>query len=148
MEEEIKEFISSQPKENFSHLKKEDQVWEFLEFGYKYKSWSKYRRFVFCRPLYEKNQMLLEFERPDTLLVTNARADTITEDMPQSIQNLLDPDCLISNYHKRGANELVNRGLKDFGFEEMPFKRFPPNAALYYVDFDTSSLVLPIYYIL
>jgi hypothetical protein len=27
---------------------------------------------------------------------------------------------------------LVHRGLKDFGFEELPFLRFAPNAALYY----------------
>jgi hypothetical protein len=26
----------------------------------------------------------------------------------------------------------VHRGLKDFGFEELPFLRFAPNAALYY----------------
>jgi hypothetical protein len=133
MNEEIKEVIRSQPKENFGQLKKDDQVWEFLEFGYKYKTWNKSRRFVYCRPMYENKQMLLEFERADTLLVTNARADTITKDMPESIQNLLDPACLISSYHKRGASELVNRGLKDFGFEEMPFKRFPPNAVMYYI---------------
>lgn len=133
MYEDIKEFIRKQPKENFSQFKKNDQVWEFLEFAYKYKTWDKFRRIIYCRPLYENKQMLMDFERPDTLLVTNARADTITKDMPESIQNLLDPACTISNYHKRGANELIHRGLKDFGFEEMPFKRFPPNAVVYYI---------------
>ena len=29
-------------------------------------------------------------------------------------------------------DELPHRGLKDFGFEELPFKRFGPNQALYY----------------
>jgi hypothetical protein len=39
---------------------------------------------------------------------------------------------IIASYHRRGADELVHRGLKDFGFEELPFLRFAPNAALYY----------------
>jgi hypothetical protein len=30
-------------------------------------------------------------------------------------------------------DELVHRALKDFGFEELPFKRFAPNAAFYYM---------------
>jgi len=28
--------------------------------------------------------------------------------------------------------ELPHRGLKDFGFEELPFKRFAPNSVVYY----------------
>ena len=38
----------------------------------------------------------------------------------------------IESHHIRGANELPHRGLKDFGFEELPFKRFAPNSAVYY----------------
>ena len=34
--------------------------------------------------------------------------------------------------HGRGRDELVHRALKDFGHEELPFKRFAPNAAYYY----------------
>ncbi len=30
------------------------------------------------------------------------------------------------------ADELPHRKLKDFGFEELPFKRFVPNSAVYY----------------
>lgn len=41
-------------------------------------------------------------------------------------------DAIIHSYHQRGADELVHRSLKDFGFEEMPFLRFAPNAAFYY----------------
>ena len=32
----------------------------------------------------------------------------------------------------RGADELPHRGQKDFGFEELPFKIFAPNSAVYY----------------
>ena len=33
----------------------------------------------------------------------------------------------------RGRDELVNRGLKDFGCEQLPFAKFAPNAAFYYL---------------
>ena len=32
----------------------------------------------------------------------------------------------------RGADELPHRGVKDFGFEQLPFKRFVANTAFYY----------------
>jgi len=47
-------------------------------------------------------------------------------------QHYLEAEGIIAGYHGRGADELVHRGLKDFGFEELPFLRFAPNAALYY----------------
>ena len=47
------------------------QVWQYLEFGSKCQNWKRFRRALFCRPLYEDGQMLLSFARPDTVLVTN-----------------------------------------------------------------------------
>ncbi len=77
--------------------------------------------------------MLFDFERAETLLTTNIRQDTITEDMPEKIRCLLDPREVVLHYHSRGANELIHRSFKDFGFEQLPFERFAPNAALYYM---------------
>jgi hypothetical protein len=45
---------------------------------------------------------------------------------------MLDPEVIIESHHQRGADELPHRGFKDFGFEELPFKRFGPNTAFYY----------------
>ncbi len=45
----------------------------------------------------------------------------------------LDSDMIVSLYHGRGSDELVNRALKDFGHEQLPFKRFESNAAWYFV---------------
>ena len=87
---------------------------------------------IFCQPLYEDAQMLLGFARAETVLVTNIRSDTVLPGMPKELHQLLNPKNLIDKYHDRGASELVNRSLKDFGFEQMPFKRFTPNVALYY----------------
>ncbi len=40
---------------------------------------------------------------------------------------------LIACCHKRGRDEQASRALKDFGHEQLPFKRFVPNAAWYYM---------------
>ena len=40
---------------------------------------------------------------------------------------------MIYYHHQRGADELPHRGLKEFGSEQMPFKRFGANQAFYYL---------------
>lgn len=131
--EDIRNITADQTPENFGRLEKKDRIWEYSEYGYKCDAWDKYRRFVYCRPLYENGQMLLNFERNETLLVTNIRPDAVTGKTPGTVRDMVSPEGLIPAYHRRGNHELINRGLKDFGFEELPFKRFPPNAALYYM---------------
>jgi hypothetical protein len=133
MTENVKETVSSFTEENFRQLKKEEQVWQYADFGFSYGSWDVFRRFIFCQPLYENRQMLLTFERADTLPVTNLRSGTVTEDMPEEVRRLTDASEIVGMYHRRGASELVFRALKDFGTERMPFKRFAPNAAFYYM---------------
>jgi hypothetical protein len=51
---------------------------------------------------------------------------------PQRRQYWLTPETIINSYHQCGADELAHRGLKDFGFEQLPFKRFGQNSAFYY----------------
>jgi len=48
-----------------------------------------------------------------------------SEEMTKGLTTLAS---IISNHHQRGADELPHRGLKDFGFEELPFKRFAATA--------------------
>ena len=45
----------------------------------------------------------------------------------------LSADAIVACYHNRGSDELANRALKDFVHEQLPFKRFNPNAAWYYI---------------
>ena len=47
-------------------------------------------------------------------------------------KQLLNAEKIIECAHSRGRDELVHRALKDFGSEELPFKKFAPNAADYY----------------
>jgi hypothetical protein len=129
----VRKVVTSLTKDNFGELKKEKQTWRFAESGFIYGTWDIFRRFIFCQPEYKDGQMLLPFDRAETLIVTNIRYDTVTDDMPEEMIRLTDTAEIVALYHSRGAAELVFRSLKDFGFEEMPFKRFVPNAALYYM---------------
>ena len=111
-----------------------EQEWRFVEFGDCRGTWDSFRRALFCQPLYEDEQRLLEFARPDTVLYTNLGMGGALDDQLREAgeADLIKPEGLLGCYHDRGADELVHSVLKDFGPEALPFKRFLPNAAFYY----------------
>ena len=111
-----------------------EQSWSFLEFGFRCDKWKRFYRTFYTRCLYEGRQMLLDFARPDNVILTNIGInDKVLENCsPQRRQYWLTPAAIINSYHQCGADELCHRGLKDFGFEQLPFKRFSPNSAFFY----------------
>jgi hypothetical protein len=78
--------------------------------------------------------MLLNFARPDNVILTNIGInDKVLENCTaERRQYWLTPAAVINSYHQCGTDELCHRGFKDFGFEQLPFKRFGPNSAVYY----------------
>ena len=132
--DDITGYVSSADKSSWSLYENKDQLWEYVEFGNRRGSWKKFRRAIFCRPLYEDKQMLFEFSRPDTVLYTNlGMGGAIDEGVRKAgMEKMLTPEGIIETYHGRGCDELVHRALKDFGSEQLPFKRFHQNAAFYY----------------
>lgn len=110
------------------------QAWGYLEFGYRGDSWERFWRAFYTRPLYEGEQRLLEFARPDNVILTNlgVNPEALKHLSKSERERLLQPQTIIASHHMRGADELPHRGLKDFGFEQLPFKRFGANSALYY----------------
>jgi len=111
-----------------------EQMWSFLEFGFRCDKWKRFYRTFYTRCLYEGRQMFLDFARPDNVILTNIGInDKVLENCtPQRRQYWLTPEAIINSYHQCGADELSHRGLKDFGFEQLPFKRFGQNSAFYY----------------
>jgi len=132
--ESVKEYVNHADPLQWRRYEGGRQVWQYLEFGNRCENWDRFLRTLFCRPLYEDDQMLLTFARPDTVLYTNLgmgqAVDRALKDAGHG--HLIQPQQIVATYHGRGNDELVHRGLKDFGFEQMPFKRFAPNAAFYY----------------
>ncbi len=128
----VRDAVSDLPDSVFKTLKKAKQVWRSAGLTFSYETWTESRPFIFCQPLYENDQMLLPFDRKDSLIVTDICPDTITADMPAEVRRLVDDTEIIRLHHGRGASELVFRAMKDFGPEKLPFKRFFPNAAFFY----------------
>lgn len=119
--------------QRFASLKKND-TWEYTEFGYKCGTWKKFRRALYCRLLNKDRQLYLPGSRPDTVIITNLGLGGRIDELLLQTGNAryLSSDAVLACYHERGSDELVNRALKNFGHEQLPFKQFIPNAAWYY----------------
>ena len=114
---------------------RKNDAWQYVEFGCRRGNWKRYRRAIFCRLMHdERRQLYLPGMRPDTVFVTNIGQGQAVDWMLRraGAADYLTANGLIANYHERGRDELANRALKDFGHEQLPFKRFNPNAAWYY----------------
>ena len=79
-------------------------------------------------------QLVFEFKRPENVILTNLGIDPelLASCTTEEQAHWLNPKTIIASHHARGADELPHRGLKDFGFEQLPFKRFSANQAVYY----------------
>ena len=130
----VRRFVGALPREGWKTYDNGHQGWEYIEFGYRYDSWRRYYRAIYIRPLYDGVQRLLDFARPESIIITNLGMNpAVVEGCSLQIQReLTQVESIIHSYHQRGADELPHRGLKDFGFEELPFKRFSPNMAFFY----------------
>lgn len=130
----IKAYVQQADERSWGRYHNGEQAWDYLEFGDRRGSWCRFRRAIFCRPVYEDQQMLLSFSRPETILYTNLG---MGQEIDRQLQGAglgqwLTPERIIECAHGRGRDELVHRGLKDFGAEALPMKRFAPNAVFYY----------------
>jgi hypothetical protein len=138
MYKDIKDFLDKLPDEAFSEYAKGRKAWYYSQFGNKRKSWKRFWRTIYAKPISEDDgQVLLEFARPELIIYTNIGMDN---EITRSILELrgdgeteISPEAIIKGYHFRARDELVNRGFKDFGTEHLPFKRFSSNAAYYYL---------------
>jgi hypothetical protein len=138
MYQDIKETIDQIPEESFLEYKKGTKTWFYTEFGNRRKSWNSFWRTIYAKPITEDDgQVLLEYARPELIIYTNIGMNNeITSSILEahkSDETLISPQAIINAYHFRARDELVNRALKNFGTEHLPFKRFASNTAFYYL---------------
>jgi len=117
----------------YSSGKKE--CWQYIEFASRRANWKVFRRTVYCRLIHGADgQQYLPGCRPDTVIITNiGQGQPIDALLKKACaSSYLEASGIVACYHERGSDELANRALKDFGHEQLPFKRFNPNAAWYY----------------
>lgn len=132
---DIKRSVSAMPSECWGEYDNGKHIWDYVEIGDRREAWDKFRRMFYCHcRADEDGQILLRFARPDTVLYTNLGVDQkLTKTFREAgLNHYMTGTGIIGCYHGRGNDELVNRGLKDFGTEKLPFKRFTANAAFYY----------------
>ena len=102
------------------------------EFGCRRGNWDRFWRAIFCRLMHnDRNQLYLPGFRPDTIIITNIGQGRVIDRflIKAGAADYLTANGLVACYHERGSDELANRALKDFGHEQLPFKRIAPNAA-------------------
>ena len=135
--EAIKEQVAAIAEAEWKDYDNGRQMWSYARFEYRCKVWDKDRayRALYTRPQYDQGQQLLEFARPDNIIVTNLDlAHKVLQGMgPEDQKYWLDDEVIIFHHHQRGADELPHRALKEFGSEQLPFKRFAANRAYYYL---------------
>ena len=117
---------------NWGTYTSDQRSWKFTELGFKCKSWDKFYRAVLTQvESRQDGALFLEFARPSSLFLTNLgmRGDLFADGtkMYEDIEDIIDL------YQGRGAEELCHRGLKDFGFEQLPMKGFIPNLVIYHM---------------
>lgn len=113
----------------------ENRIWEYTEFEDQRGSWDESRRAIFTRPMSANGQYLLPFTRPCTVIYTNlGRGFGVDEQLATlKMEKLLEAYGIVHCYHDRGRSELTFRGFKDFGTEQLPFKRFKHNAVFFHL---------------
>jgi hypothetical protein len=111
------------------------QSWMYTEFLCKQRTWRKERRTIFSTLWEDNGQYVLEGLCRDTVIITNiGMGEPIDEQLIKVEESQwLKAETILARYHDRGTDELTNRALKTFGHEQLPFKRFPANAAWYYM---------------
>jgi len=132
----VKAYAAEQAAEtNWQSYTNGKQAWSFFEFGFRCKKWTRFYRALYLKPRYEGEQLLLEFARPEGVIVTNLGSDPhLFIEADQALRKeLFRAENLIGEHHRKGGDELTHRALKDFGFEQMPFQSYGANSAFYYL---------------
>lgn len=123
--------------QTFTKRKNGKAAWKYISFPYTFTT-SPVERRVFYSTLLAKNdgQLYVDLDGlgKEHCFITNIGMGKAVDAVLQVAlqEHLLDTDNLFELYHGRGADELANRALKDFGHEQLPFQRFHANEAWYY----------------
>lgn len=131
---DIRHYVDSTDRASWSRYENGNRAWDYVEFGDMRSEWVKWRRAIFTRLDDEEDQLLLQFARMESLIYTNlGMGYEIDGQLKEAgCGDWLEGERIVALHHGRGADELVHRGLKEFGPEALPFRRFAYNTAFYY----------------
>jgi len=137
LKETNQELIKNKETALFNSYEKGKQVWNYVEFGSKLKSWKKFRRCVYTELMNKKDgQFLLDFHKSDSVIFTNIGINPELDEKLKSTkaEHYFTAEGLIKFSHSKGKDELVHRSLKEFATkEQLPFEKFEMNMVYYYL---------------
>jgi hypothetical protein len=131
------ELADNEQETLFHSYEKGKQVWSFVEFGSRLKSWNKFRRCVYTELSTEKDgQYLFDFHKSDSVIYTNIGINPELDEKLKGTEaeEYFTSEGLIKLSHSKGKGELVHRSIKEFATkEQLPFKKFGMNKVYYYL---------------
>ena len=137
MHADIQAYVQDNHEENFERYESGQSEWRLLDFAGTRKSWTRWRRTIYSQHVRAGEQYLLDLPATTkpTVVYTNLGVGNAFDQQLREAgkEHWLHPCGIVELAHSRGESELANRGIKDFGGEKLPFRRFNANAAFYYL---------------
>jgi hypothetical protein len=132
--QDLREYVDATDKALWGRYENGNRAWDYVEFGDRRGRWKEFRRAFFTRLDDGEDQMAFEFARMESVIYTNlGMGGSIDKTLERAgFTGYIEPLKIIEIHHGRGRDELVHRSLKEFGSENLPFKRFAYNTAFYY----------------
>jgi hypothetical protein len=134
---DIRDYAESISPETYSEFTKGKVVWRYFEFANKRASWKHFRRSIFTSlSCDEQGQYVMGFDKTDTLIYTNIGNHKIADKRLRDSggEHLFETSAIVHLSHKRGADELIHRSIKELATkEQLPFKKFGMNRAYYFL---------------
>jgi hypothetical protein len=117
MYETINTYVGAQDPAQWATYDNGHQEWEYLEFGWRCESWGRHYRAPYTRAVTETNgQRLLDFARPDNVILTNlgVNAAVLASASVDERTHWTQPQTLMASHHRRGADELPSSRTQRF----------------------------------
>jgi len=140
MYDDVREHVSGLSEDAFFVIEKNCSAnghgrsqWKCAEMFNARKSWDKERRAIYTVHIMESNQRLLLGQ--ESIYYTNiGENDVLTGQLKKAGgRGYLEAPAIVKLAHQRGEAELLHRNFKEFGFQQMPFKKFTCNEAFFYM---------------
>lgn len=134
---DIRDYAELIKSDTYGELSNGKVAWRYFEFANKRASWNKFRKSIFTTlSCDEQGQYLIGFDKTDSLIYTNIGTNKIADERLRAAsgEHYFNTEAIIQLSHKRGADELIHRSIKEMATkEQLPFKKFGMNRTYYFL---------------
>jgi len=135
---DVREYAAGVRSDTYDELTNGKSVWRYFEFADRRASWKIFRRSIFTTlSCDEQGQYLLGLaDNTDSLIYTNIGNNELADARLKAAggDKFFEASAIVKLSHKRGADELIHRSLKELATkEQLPFKKFGMNRAYYFL---------------